>query len=438
MGNPFTSVLRSFWLTSIELLMLLPGLLALTHMTLPSAQGWLWFISLAVAILFGSVSYVAGIRRVWMLVLEALLIATLWWVFLMHQALLGLFCAAITAAVFVMAFRHVRNHDVDTAPGFYVMGILFYVVGNFVTARVPSWRGLSVLMIGGGLAAVTRIVYGLNTLHLRGLETATATENRPPMSRSVLRHNRSTALVVVLLALVLSQLRDLTLAIIWFFEHVLRQIGLLIELLLAPAHGKTGHRFPRKRGIPQASPTETKAAPWAAWINTVFKDLATIVILCVILYLLYRLGRVLWRYAQRMISLLRSWLTDANTTKGYIDETKPLKIRVAWHDSALLRRLRQLSKRRVREVQWIELKTNRERIRYLYRHAVRQAVDHGYDFRSSLTPQETSTGIRSVVATDPVQLKRLTDLYNEARYGEREVTVADIETLRAALGDGDS
>ncbi|WP_019421276.1 DUF4129 domain-containing protein [Paenibacillus sp. OSY-SE] len=79
-----------------------------------------------------------------------------------------------------------------------------------------------------------------------------------------------------------------------------------------------------------------------------------------------------------------------------------------------------------------ELKTNRERVRYLYRDQLQRSEAKGYEHRSYLTPKETVQEIgRQDRAANTSVLTELGEAYNEARYGEKEIADDKVERLYA-------
>jgi hypothetical protein len=84
------------------------------------------------------------------------------------------------------------------------------------------------------------------------------------------------------------------------------------------------------------------------------------------------------------------------------------------------------------EIPWSRLKTNRDRIRYIYRHFVIFCIGSGFRFNNKRTPNQVSEEILAWNAETGRLSPYLTELYNEARYGPDDRDIAD-ETVEGAL-----
>ena len=77
------------------------------------------------------------------------------------------------------------------------------------------------------------------------------------------------------------------------------------------------------------------------------------------------------------------------------------------------------------EISWNRLKTNRERIRYIYRHFVIFCIDAGFTFNNKRTPNQVSADILTWDPETGRESPYLTDLYNEARYGPDDSDISN-------------
>ena len=87
-----------------------------------------------------------------------------------------------------------------------------------------------------------------------------------------------------------------------------------------------------------------------------------------------------------------------------------------------------------RSLRWNELHSEEERVRYLYRSALRKARKNGYSHRDSYTPKEAlhsaAQNWRTLEDVEPA----LTEQYNAVRYGEKEPQPGAAEALRDKAG----
>ncbi len=76
--------------------------------------------------------------------------------------------------------------------------------------------------------------------------------------------------------------------------------------------------------------------------------------------------------------------------------------------------------RSAKHPKWKQLKTEREKLRYLYRHIISQRIKHGERIYSSLTPSEIE-GMRENTYPE----SRIFDLYKDYRYDDRKLPEED-------------
>ena len=136
----------------------------------------------------------------------------------------------------------------------------------------------------------------------------------------------------------------------------------------------------------------------------------------------------------KRLMLLWAKKDRAEASRGYVDEETDL---FQWEQ--LRHRLtnpimKAAVKLRRRTPRLEDYATNKERIRFLYRDQVRRAVKAGYEPHRYLTPSETLQGIaEQQPSASPDSLKALSHAYNEARYGDQEISDAQVKHLAEAL-----
>ena len=150
-----------------------------------------------------------------------------------------------------------------------------------------------------------------------------------------------------------------------------------------------------------------------------------------LIYLLYRLLRKVPRLIARIKQFLSGVLggVDRSNQTGYVDKKESL-LELRDTPRLFLSKARNwLKSRRSRERTWAELQDNAERVRYLFRTAMRHAVTGGFRYQRERTPLENAEALGSRDKESPEAALALARQYNAVRYGERIPPDAEVEEL---------
>lgn len=154
-----------------------------------------------------------------------------------------------------------------------------------------------------------------------------------------------------------------------------------------------------------------------------------------VLYLLFK--KMIKTWMPGLWKKLTRWLKrqeGGTISQGYVDEEtdlfqwERLRHRMTEPFSKVIERISRRSTR-------IEdFATNKERIRFLYRAQVKRAVKDGYERHEYLTPSETLHSIASERrGEEQNSLSQLASVYNDVRYGDKDVSDEDVKKLRRQL-----
>jgi len=88
-----------------------------------------------------------------------------------------------------------------------------------------------------------------------------------------------------------------------------------------------------------------------------------------------------------------------------------------------------------KEAAYAELTNNRDRVRYLYRFKMKQAMRKGFTIQQSATPSETLMQVKDLEQHGSTNndLVDLADAYNASRYGDDDIPDETVERLRKKL-----
>jgi len=420
----------------VELLVAFPVFLLIGAVFFPSEVLWIWLLSLPFYYLFGMITrllfkedqrkfhpYAGNILAAVM----AFLMIGLRFSFVIAWGI-GLF-------LFYRGIRFMEFRWVELFPSVFFWGGLFlhfflyfifrFLIGLNAYLPVLDWIGL------------INIVVSLAAMNIRQLKAASLPGKKEPvLASALLKQNWAMVSGLVLLILLVAGYRQIKDG----FSSLARQIGIwLFEAITAFFQFLTGMAKP---GLSEGQSelleqllrgVEGERHPILELIIDIVSVLFTTAALAVVLFILCK---YLYRGALELVRLIK-WAIEKGkgfeSEKGYIDEQETvmsLKDISKGYISSLREWLAEILKR---EPKWEDLKNSRERIRFLYRRLVLLCIGDGYRYKKSLTPHETAEDLIKWDAEKARGADRIARLYEEARYGERDVEDAEIEKLKGLV-----
>lgn len=151
-----------------------------------------------------------------------------------------------------------------------------------------------------------------------------------------------------------------------------------------------------------------------------------------VLYLIAtRLLPLLVRAIRSLLDRMASYKKNADAG-GYVDEKEVL---FQWKElPGLWRRglAKRFSHKSSSEIKWSQLTSNKDRIRFIYRAVMSQAMENGYLYNKSHTPLETVLELAKIqhsAASHPT----LASAYNQVRYGELDPADDEVNQVLEAV-----
>ena len=429
-------ILKPIWAVILDLLILFPILLSVylwSLSTIPLIESG---VALAGAYLLG-----AAIRRLLLTKnrLFSLAFSLLLGVgagFLIHVRYPG---ADIAVWVFfgvlaaVSGIRGVITADrplISSFPKTYTyLSLIFYFLAWFLYGRILTIKEFQSYLLVAGFIAIPAVFLVANS---EMLVLASREELKESTSMPVVRrNNRAIVLVTLLIGLLIAGFQTLKEGFLYAVRAVLLFIVDLIRCLFAYDGSPNGAPEPLPEGgMPVFPVEETRSYPF--W-DAVVEVLGILISIALVLFLLFFLGKQLIRLWQFLSKLLKKLIQDgrwAGESEGFRDEKESLMdwqaIRQNYRDS--LRDWWENIRRT--EPKWNQLTDNRQRVRFLYRHLMLEAISSGYRFRSFFTPKET---IDHLILQDKIKSSTgtmLEDLYGKARYGREAIPDSQVEQLK--------
>jgi hypothetical protein len=416
----------------LELLFFLPPILAVGAMILPEAQVYGWLISLPAAAVAGTaVSILLGIRRAVVLLplaaaggIAAAQMLTGW----------SLQAAVPFVSTAALIWRNGLHAHTEFAgrltPSHFWTGILMYFIGFFLFRSLGLLQPFFPLLVWSGAAALILCVLLNSTLALTIVSQSP--DGKPAIPAAIRRYNRIHVWTMLAAAFGVSYL---------FSAPLGAAVKNALVRLLRWIFSGSGEKEVIPPDVPQEPGelippelTENEPSRWMQMLLNALTAVAavvSVVFLCWLMYWMYRQSDGLFRrLIDRIIRLLRRRIEIKEDT-GYSDETTRLltmeTIRENW--KKFLHWSGQWKKAKVR---WEDL-TGREKVRHVFRSLVETRIREGYRYQAHLTPAETVQEI-SQWSNDSENERetaaKLIRLYNQARYGERDIGLHDAESIR--------
>jgi len=327
-------------------------------------------------------------------------------------------------------------------------GLGLYFVAAIAFPRIEALASAVPALTAGGVAALAVALYATNAASLKD---ATLAGSRPARVPAALRSHNGLFVGALLVGVV-----ALTALFGNAFGRLLYHLVRSLLLLLAPGEPEEAPAAPPAPAPAPAAfpPAEGEPSWWARLLDWILYALA--ISICAALaaaaaYWLYKHGGERLRRLWAIVAALLGRTVRPAEGDGFRDEEVTLfsweaGIR-SWKDGWLGRRERD------RRERWEEMRTNRDKARFLYRRLLREAVERGYEPRADLTPKETigdleawaeeaarsaaaaARGRRRPDAFLGDRVDPLLRLYYRARYAGEEPRDEEVERLRRRLDE---
>jgi len=420
---------HSMLYASIELLLYVP-LVLMTYLILSPVSFVTWVVLLWMSYLCGAI--VTGIRisrAIWFY--AVLLMFSILLVVLMTSVSIGVVGILMVALCCYLSYRGsqmiVYQWDSIFPPTAFVIGLICYFVISIASNLSVVLEPYKILLLWTGLASLIVSLIRFNQQHLQ-----IVTPGNRRVSSAVASKNRLWTFVLIGLILFFS--------FIYVLDHILNWIllgaGYLAQLLVnwLSANPLPEAPPPIQEFSPlQDMPQQEELSQWGDGLLFIF----IVILIFIFLTLCYILFPKVREAIGRIIQFMKRLFSGKNKlylSSGYRDEKKQLK---AWEDirlsvfQSLKNKWSNLMKR---EPKWSDLTNWRERVRWIYKHKVMDAIGKGFHYHKDLTPEETMKAIVKRQVFDKEineeQFLALANSYNKARYGNEHESMSDEQVIR--------
>ncbi|NOV04504.1 DUF4129 domain-containing protein [Paenibacillus planticolens] len=335
----------------------------------------------------------------------------------------------------LLAYRGIRC----TRDGWLAIfpGASFAVAGSVYFVGVPLMGHQAVFQPYmdwlNGLGFASLIIFFF-AFHRNGLLYATlAGDERAAsssLSETVKRSSRIWLIALIILIFIVSYFQQIRQAIV---AGLRAAIAWLLRFLQSDPPAEAPPEPSASAAPPLLPPADSPEPGWLdALLHVIQVVFVYVIVISLIVLAIYvivtKLVPAAAAFLRRLMNRSLSNRKDMES-EGFIDEEEAL---VDWKG---LPRLwwKQMKKGRNKEKsyakKWSLLPNNRERIRFLYRLLIERAAHSGYTFKEAMTPNETEKDLSQERQLPFETVHAVTSAYNQVRYGETEVSDAQLDQV---------
>lgn len=426
-------IFKKWYQSVIELLVFFPVLFLIGIYAIPDHMLWLWFGFISLLYLLGiTVGHLFQKRPRIISVLVGAVITGSGVCFLFDRGVTQVVSWILGTAAFIrgVQLRVQRWEDIFPLAGLWI-GLIEYFIGYFFFTRLDGLKPFSLAFGWIGIIYMVIMLFTLNFIHLKS--ASLPGDREPVIPGTIKKHNRlliSVMLIIVGIISFFNSLREGLNRLLSGIGHIVWKFLAFLSELLAPT---TSQEQPDLKGgdFEELLPPVKEKSPSIFWdkvieiLGSVMAIVAGLAFLGLLVYIIYKLFKKLVAWLSRFYQLGK----EMEYYGAYIDEKESLMDLKELGKNYVNRFQQWLAALMEREPKWDELKSNKERIRYIYRHFLISCIAAGYSFKEYLSPAEIG---RELSQRDPEKsrdIEELTVAYQQVRYGEKDVADEKIEKL---------
>lgn len=425
---------NTLWLTlvrgCVELVFYLPLALAVAHYMLPDSQTLWWLLTLP--LIYSAPTAVLRVSSRIRVVIRILMILGLGLSHSLITAILTgtdlrpvpiVICGLLGALFVDRGFIQWRDGWKASFNSIHMtISIIAYIVMQPIKAlALKELAEYSIIWNVGAVASILLFFLLTNERHLSS--ESIDTHNSPTLKASKRLNRLWLGLLLGLIGffMVFRQLRE------WIEETFLAFLKSFFSGTdVEPPPIEAPEQMQQPQLLP---PMEPQSESWfMKMLEMIIQAVAYVLLAAAAIALLYFLGKYVYRAILLLLHKLASKERAKTEEEGdYTDEVESIvAMKRQWHKRS------QSGKRR--DTGWNELTTNAERIRFLYKAWLKAERIRGYEAKPYLSPRETAV---EAGASSGGQLtseqSNFIQLYEEARYGEREPSSEAVSQHRERL-----
>ncbi|MDP4181363.1 MAG: hypothetical protein Q8942_09750 [Bacillota bacterium] len=210
------------------------------------------------------------------------------------------------------------------------------------------------------------------------------------------------------------------------FKPLWNIILFAVKMILYAVYSFYSHLFIGSGGSSKVENNDIRLFPKPEYNISYLETLGKLVNIIIIalfsvltLYLIFKLTMAILKWFYSKSEARKS----QDSKLGYTDEKEVI---LKSHSGFLANMKKRLSNFDYKEVHLNDLKTSRDKVRFIYRQKIMSFIKKGYVFKGYLSPNEHANELN---AKYDENISDLTSLYNKARYSNDDIEDKDIEAL---------
>lgn len=339
-----------------------------------------------------------------------------------------------------------QGHPSAYFTSYILMGFLLYPLTVWLLHRIDAAHPLLSVLPVSGTAGILLALVLLNRQQIR--DAGTVLERRLHIPGVLMRKNALYLAVFSALLLAGSAWGFFARLVMGLFDGAARLLVKFYQWYASLLATNTQNAGPAQAAAPEDAlmGADEEPALWAQILEKIVVAVALLGLLALVLWGLYRLSKQI----RPMLKRLRAWLAivleglktffigDRQAIPedpGFVDEVESL---LHNNESTLTAARRWLSERLTREPGYGAMKSDRERIRWLYRNLLRREAHRGFEADASMTPTETMHLLagahdrRERSIRPPQNPEAVARLYGQARYADHEPDPNAVHEMKQA------
>ncbi|HZK35217.1 MAG TPA: DUF4129 domain-containing protein [Bacillota bacterium] len=310
--------------------------------------------------------------------------------------------------------------------------LLVYFMAYLVYKFTPSLVDHQNLITYMGLIATVSTLFIVNRDVLIRASRSSVGNYRSLIT--VKRNNRIVSTIILLVILAIANYSLIKSGMGQAIRGIMGGFVFLIRFILSL--GPTGRGTEDLPPPAQQSPHIPPANEGKDILGFIITILIMIALLAFTILLIRFIVKQAIKYIPRLYRRIKNFLIgeDKRSSRGYSDEKESL---VDWQlmlKNSLGNIKDLFGGNKAHMPKWKDMKSNRQRVKYIYRFIVQGAINDGHYIRPGKTPKETSQYLSSKDLIDQEFAGRLADLYGKARYSDDEIGDKETDQLLVQSG----
>ena len=330
------------------------------------------------------------------------------------------------------------NHGIFFT-SFILLGFIFYPTVTWILQKSPRFQSLlPALAITGTIGILLSLIL-VNRQQVR--DAGTILERKIHLPRSLLKNNSLYVTIFVAAVLIGTAWESFGRFIQFLFSLVGRTIQAVISFINGLIPTST-----EESPVPEAAEQGMEMMPegdptpkWLDILQNIILVIAVTVAVLLILWGIYKLIKKIIPLVKPFFQKILSWLQQfflgykpiAGADLGFVDEVESL---LNQNESSFAAARKWLSGRIDIEPGFSSMKTEKEKIRWLYRSRIRREIRKGFDYQPGETPLETLRRLQDFKASHKVIQSELSaSIYSKARYSDEPLSPENVQDMKKSL-----